>query len=44
MELSTKWIAELEQMAEENNWPHYVAARVCMAAHPYTVEYWISSE
>ena len=44
MELSTKWIAELEQMAEENNWPHYVAARVWMAAHPYTVEYWISSE
>lgn len=44
MELSTKWIAELEQMAAENDWPHYVAARVWMAGHPYTVEYWISSE
>ncbi|MDP4836985.1 MAG: hypothetical protein NWS01_07550 [Burkholderiales bacterium] len=44
MELSTKWVAEIDQMAYENDWPHYVAARVWMAAHPYTVEYWISSE
>mgnify|MGYP001256448007 FL=1 len=44
MELSTKWVAEINQMAYENDWPHYVAARVWMASHPYTVEYWISSE
>ena len=44
MELSTKWVAEIDQMAFENDWPHYVAARVWMASHPYTVEYWISGE
>lgn len=44
MELSTKWVAEINQMAYENDWPHYVAARVWMASHPYTVEYWISGE
>jgi glycine betaine/proline transport system substrate-binding protein len=44
MELSTKWVAEINQMAFENDWPHYVAARVWMASHPYTVEYWISGE
>ena len=44
MELSTKWVAEIIQMAYENDWPHYVAARVWMASHPYTVEYWIFSE
>ena len=44
MELSTKWVAEINQMAYENDWPHYVAARVWMASHPYTVEYWLSGE
>lgn len=44
MELSAKWVAEINQMAFENDWPHYVAARVWMASHPYTVEYWISGE
>lgn len=44
MELSTKWVAEINQMAFENDWPYYVAARVWMASHPYTVEYWISGE
>lgn len=44
MELSAKWVAEIDQMAFENDWPHYVAARVWMASHPYTVEYWISGE
>ena len=44
MELSTKWVAEINQMVYENDWPHYVAARVWMASHPYTVEYWISGE
>ena len=44
MELSTKWVAEINQMAYENDWPHYVAARVWMASHPYPVEYWISGE
>ena len=44
MELSTKWVAEIDEMAYDNDWPHYVAARVWMAAHPYTVEYWISGE
>jgi len=31
-------------MAHDENWPYYVAARVWMAEHPYTVEYWISGE
>ena len=44
MELSTQWIAEIERMAHDENWPYYVAARVWMAEHPYTVEYWISGE
>ncbi|MDA0237343.1 MAG: hypothetical protein O3B03_02400 [Proteobacteria bacterium] len=44
MKLSTKWVAEINQMAQDNNWPHYVAARAWMASHTYTVEYWISSE
>ncbi|MDC1310944.1 hypothetical protein N8Z26_00615 [Burkholderiales bacterium] len=44
MELSTKWVAEINQMVYENDWPYYVAARVWMASHPYTVEYWISGE
>ena len=44
MELSTKWVAEINQMAYENDWPHYVAARVWMASHPSTVEDWISGE
>jgi ABC-type proline/glycine betaine transport system substrate-binding protein len=31
-------------MIKEKDYPPYVAARIWMAAHPYTVEYWISGE
>ena len=44
MEMSTEWVAELQQMIKEKDYPPYVAARIWMAAHPYTVEYWISGE
>lgn len=44
MEFSTDWIAELDRMVHVEQYPPHVAARIWMAAHPYTIEYWINAE
>lgn len=44
MEFSVAWITELDRMVNVEQYPPDVAARIWMAAHPYTVEYWIDKE
>ncbi|NIO41355.1 MAG: hypothetical protein GTO41_14980 [Burkholderiales bacterium] len=44
MELSVKWVTELDYMISVEKLPPDVAARVWMASHPYTVEYWIDAD
>lgn len=40
MELSTKWVDELEYMVNVEKMTPRTAARQWMGLHPYTVEYW----
>lgn len=44
MELTVKWVTELDYMISVEKLPPDVAARVWMSRHPYTVEYWIDAE
>lgn len=44
MELTVKWVTELDYMVSVEKLPPDVAAHVWMARHPYTVEYWIDAE
>lgn len=44
MELTVKWATELDYMISVDKLPPDVAARVWMAQHPYTVDYWIDAE
>ncbi len=44
MEFSIKAITELDYMVNVEKLPPDVAARIWMAQHPYTVEYWINAE
>ena len=44
MELTVKWVTELDYMISVEKLPPDVAAHVWMARHPYTVEYWIDAQ
>ena len=44
MELTVKWVTELDYMVSVEKLPPDVAAHVWMARHPYTVEYWIDAQ
>ena len=44
MELSVKWVTDLDYMISVEELPPDVAARVWMSRHPNTVDYWIDAD
>ncbi|HWQ39543.1 MAG TPA: glycine betaine ABC transporter substrate-binding protein, partial [Burkholderiales bacterium] len=44
MELSVKWVTELDYMVNVKNMAPRDAARLWLAAHPVTVSYWLEPD